>query len=164
MKSSSIPVVGSLTTVRPECSGDGLQLSRESTLISLRVTLIKIKTNDISSQMIFVNWITIISFCRNPYFRNFWNAKSLSCIGSQEGSRKKRFSASFSRVRLVGGSPWGNCRGKYQSKYSIGAIDLVSKNRTNEILVKTSQIITKCSRWDNLNIKDCPICMKSHSC
>lgn len=110
MKSSSIPVVGSLTTVSPECSGDGLQLSRESILISLRVTLITIKTNDTFYRMIFVNWITINSFCRNLYFKNFWNAKSLSCIGSQEGSCKKRFSTSFSRVRVVGGSPWGNCR------------------------------------------------------
>lgn len=143
VKSSNIPVVGSLTTVSPECSGDGLQLSREPTLMSLRVTLIKTKTNDTTSQMIFVNWITFISFCRNLYFRNFWNAKSLSCIGSQEGSCKKRFSTSVSRLRLVGGSPWGNCRDKYQSKFSTGAIDLVSKNRTDGILVKTRQVIPK---------------------
>lgn len=153
MKSSSIPVVGSLTTVSPECSGDGLQLSREPTSVSLRVTLIKIKTNDTSAQMIFVNWITIISFCRNLYFRNLWNAKSLSCIGSQEGSCKKRFSTSVSRVRLVGGSPWGNCRGKYQSKHSVGARDLVSKNIINELLAKNRQGITKYSTWEKFKLK-----------
>lgn len=36
----------------------------------------------------------------------------MSCRGSQEGSRKKRFSTSVSRLRLVGGSPWGSWGGK----------------------------------------------------
>lgn len=38
-KSRNIPVVGSLTTLRPECGGDGPQLSSESTSVSLGVTL-----------------------------------------------------------------------------------------------------------------------------
>lgn len=46
---------------------------------------------------------------RNTYLRNFWKAKSVSCIGSQAGSRKNCFSTSVSRLRLVGGSPCGSC-------------------------------------------------------
>jgi len=39
VKSSSIPVVGSLTTDRPECSGDREQCRRESTSLSLLLIL-----------------------------------------------------------------------------------------------------------------------------
>lgn len=50
---------------------------------------------------------TINSF---TYLRNLWKAKSVSWMGSQAGSRKNCFSTSVSRLRLVGGSPWGSCR------------------------------------------------------
>ncbi len=42
-----MPVVGSLTTERPEWRGDGVQLSRESTLTSLWVTLVKTTTQQL---------------------------------------------------------------------------------------------------------------------
>lgn len=42
----------------------------------------------------------------------------MSCIGSQEGSCKNCFSTSVSRLRLVGGSPWGSCRGKDKIRYN----------------------------------------------
>lgn len=39
VKSSSMPVVGSLTTDRPECRGDSEQCNNESTSLSLLVSL-----------------------------------------------------------------------------------------------------------------------------
>lgn len=52
---------------------------------------------------------------KNIYFGNFWKAKSVSCIGSHEGSCKNNFSTSVSRLRLVGGRPCGSCGGKTTS-------------------------------------------------
>lgn len=53
----------------------------------------------------------------NTYLRNFWKAKSVSCIGSQAGSHKNCFFTSVSRLRLVGGSPWGSCGGKDKIRF-----------------------------------------------
>lgn len=70
-------------------------------LILLQVKMLRLSTKK-NNNILVINIST--------YLRNLWKAKSVSWMGSQAGSRKNCFSTSVSRLRLVGGSPWGSCR------------------------------------------------------
>lgn len=74
------------------------------------------------------------TFKHHTYLGNFWNRKSVSCMGSQAGSRRNCFSTSVSRVRLVGGSPWGSCRGYGQTPSYGGKITDI-QSITNQITI-----------------------------
>lgn len=69
---------------------------------------------------------------RHTHLRNFWKAKSVSCKGSQPGSCKNCFSTSASKLRLVGGSPFGSWWGKYITwQYYMKPVELAMTHRNN---------------------------------
>lgn len=123
VKSSSIPVVGSLTTDRPECSGVGGHWRRESKCFPLLVSLISSRrltrvTERQGVDNILQYYYTSIPstypyvLCQKniyTHLRNFWKAASVSWMGNHAGSLRKRFSTSACKSTLNGGSPWGSC-------------------------------------------------------